>query len=39
MAWVIISLLFVLAVMALGAYKQKNGIGRDRRRRRLDRGA
>ena len=34
MAWVIVSMVFVLAVMGMGIYKQKNGIGRQRDRNR-----
>jgi hypothetical protein len=34
MAWVIIGVVFVLAVMAMNLYRQKNGIGRQRNRNR-----
>lgn len=32
MTWAIIGIAFALIVIALGAWKQKNGLGRDRAR-------
>jgi hypothetical protein len=33
MAWAILGMGFVLAMMAMGIYARKNGVGRDRNRR------